>query len=238
MTDLTIYWANIKGTPRMTHAQAAHDIDFIFSQAKYAHAIGFTEIAWNDYFRAIKRAARKYDFVVFRSQENVVCFNKNRGTVGGKAQHFLTKGVALVSPNRTIATGSYTPVGSKISFKFNMTHWVSRWGSFFRRDADHAVRESLISKQESASRRVVGWQTSHGYVSVLVGDVNGESVVKMPNGHALTNANVGDGSQKNMQGWVFLPDGMTFEEMASGWIKKSQLNTDHPAAFSTIRVSN
>lgn len=239
MTDLTIEWANIKGNPRMPTAKATHDINLILADAKKrgAHAVGFTEIAWPDYFRAIKRAAKANGFDVFRCEENVICFNTAIGTVGGKARHFLSKGVALVSPNRTVASGTYTPHGSTIAYKFNMTHWVSRWGSFFRRDSDHAVRQNLIGAQQRGSRRIVNWQTQHGFVSVFVGDVNGESVVNMPGGHALTNASVGSGSQRNMQGWVFLPAGLSFEELATGWIKESQLNTDHPAAWSTFRVT-
>lgn len=239
MTDLTIFWANIKGNPRMSTAQATHDINLVFAAAKShsAHAIGFTEIAWPDYFRAIKRAARKCGFTVFRSQENVICFNTSLGRVGGRASHLLSKGVALISPDRTVASGTYIPDGSPVTFKFNMTHWVSRWGSFFKKDADHAARERLIGQEMSGSKKIVNAQTSAGAVSVLVGDVNGESVVTMPNAHALTNANLGDGAQKNMQGWVFLPPGHTFEEMSSGWIKKDQLNTDHPAAWSTFRIS-
>jgi hypothetical protein len=236
---------NIRSTPRMSRKEERAAVQGLFAWADKLDAdfVFGCEIDHHRLRRIWKNRARAHGFSTsgaVKGSENTVSFRDSGWTQKSFVVRFISKGLASVSPNRTVSVADVADKGAAWNLQRLMsTHLVSQWQEYARDYATHWSYRNMVGRR---SVRRLGRQIdaglAKGYVCVLGGDMNAlvdikfdEEQVQLVGVEAKARNNLG----KMMQVVAIAPHGKTVRRIAT--YTQAPVATDHPYRAAKYEVT-
>lgn len=230
----TVFVANIKSNPLMPAEYVRSDISTLFARAGERKAIavfGAEIVATPPYYRrAWRRLGRAHRFRFFAGDEVPISLAMDDVvttlSVLRHVLHLLTRGIALVSPNRYSNVLRTRLGGFKVAFV--NTH--------LNPQAASASHPEQLAAQLAKVKATVGVLLRAGFTVVIGGDLNHVAKVVWAADQVQLLPLVGSMSERDLQLAVIPAAGVRVTAVDHGDV--DQVHTDHPIRWASFELAS